>query len=322
MDFRALFSTKTPVAMAALLVSLTSAIVGLTGVPAEATAINNASSVDDIRWSDDFQPEHADVLRLYRAFFDREPDVDGAKYWIAQYNAGATFDEIAWVFANGAEFQARYGDTGNHRFLTIVYTNVLGRTYDQAGFNYWLDQLETGALTRSGVVRWIAASPEFRVRRPQAPAEYYVDTLLTQADMPMLKTQGWEATAPQPIGGCDDGVTAPYGALTSVWQPVNDNSGGREYVAFVVPFKTSAEASNYLNNELAIYYLNCGHGFGPLPATGLGDESLSVGYSVSDWNIEYHVVRQDNVVLGMYSAETTGTASRATTLVSTMHRRL
>lgn len=121
-----------------------------------------AKNLDELTRADEFVEDHATVLRLYRASFDREPDLSGAFYWIAIWNGGATLEQIAFQFAFSAEFKLRYGDElTNEQFLTVVYQNVLGRDFDQAGFDYWLDLLETGQLGRAGAIQWISLGQEF-----------------------------------------------------------------------------------------------------------------------------------------------------------------
>ena len=109
---------------------------------------------------------HADVLRLYWAFFNRDPDSDGATYWIEQFDAGATIDDIAFSFAGSEEFLNTYGDTVDRQFVKIVYRNVLGRSPDTDGFNYWVGLLAEPAVSRVDVVRWISASSEFIGEHP------------------------------------------------------------------------------------------------------------------------------------------------------------
>lgn len=122
----------------------------------------DASTLEELTHAVDFKPEHADVLRLYWAFFVRDPDVGGAKYWIGLYEQGVSLDLIASQFVASEEFSNRYGSTlSNSQYVSIVYENVLGRTADPIGFAYWLDLVETGQLGRGGVVRWIAANNEF-----------------------------------------------------------------------------------------------------------------------------------------------------------------
>ncbi len=122
-------------------------------------------SVLELTMLPDFAESDADTLRLYEAFFTRDPDLSGAQYWYTTARGDVTLDDIAWSFSQSDEFLARYGTTTDEQFLDIIYQNVLGRTYDQAGFDYWLGQINAG-LDRSGVVRWIAAGTEFINQNP------------------------------------------------------------------------------------------------------------------------------------------------------------
>lgn len=109
----------------------------------------------------DYGEGDAEILRLYRAFFDREPEVGGAKYWLEQRRAGVSFDQITGFFASSPEFNATYGQVSDEVFLEIIYINALGREYDQGGFDYWLNRIQNEGLARHLVVRFIAGSPEF-----------------------------------------------------------------------------------------------------------------------------------------------------------------
>lgn len=120
-----------------------------------------ADSIESLVGRPDFTTEQADVLRLYRAFFRRDAEIDGANYWLERHAKEATIGSIAYNFAASTEFLNTYGSVDNREFLEIVYFNVLDREADPDGFAYWLDKLETGALNRGEVVRWIAANDEF-----------------------------------------------------------------------------------------------------------------------------------------------------------------
>ncbi len=124
-----------------------------------------ADPIQEIAKSASFTTEHANMLRLYWAFFNRDPDAGGAEYWIGISNQGFSLDVIAEQFAVSEEFQNLYGTTADDNFLRIVYSNVLGRAADLGGYTYWLGQMEDG-LSRGGVVRWIAANDEFIVQHP------------------------------------------------------------------------------------------------------------------------------------------------------------
>ncbi len=138
--------------------------------PVPIPTMAEAGSLLELTYVPDFTATDSQVLRLYWAFFQREGDLSGSKYWLDIARSGVSLDDIAYNFSVSAEFQVRYGNTTNRRFLEIVYQNVLGRDYDQDGFDYWLDLLERGQLNRGGVVRWVAASSEFEQQHPYPDA--------------------------------------------------------------------------------------------------------------------------------------------------------
>lgn len=91
---------------------------------------------------------HARIWRLYQAFFLRQPDDGGFGYWVSVRNGGASLSDIAYQFAYGPEFEARYGHLSNGQFVDLVYDNVLCRTPDGGGRAYWVGLLDSGSLSR------------------------------------------------------------------------------------------------------------------------------------------------------------------------------
>lgn len=103
------------------------------------------------------------AYRLYQAAFDREPDAEGLGFWIDNYDL-ATVDllQMAEFFMQSEEFAQRYGapDTlSDFDFLTLLYANVLDRTPDQAGFDFWQDQQANG-VSRGIMLRQFSESDE------------------------------------------------------------------------------------------------------------------------------------------------------------------
>lgn len=127
--------------------------------------ISFANTLEDLRRMSDYDLGDASAFRLYRAFFNREPEFDGAKYWLEQRRAGVEMVAIAAVFADSDEFRLTYGETNDAEFLRIVYSNVLGREFDQGGYDYWLGQLSSG-MSRAELVMYFAVSDEFSTAYP------------------------------------------------------------------------------------------------------------------------------------------------------------
>ncbi|MFW2381636.1 MAG: DUF4214 domain-containing protein [Acidimicrobiales bacterium] len=147
----------------------------------EATTLEGIINAEDYRIGTD--PE---ILRLYNAFFNRVPDVAGAKYWIGVSKGevdGKTYKniEIARFFTtSSAEFRNFYENApSDEAFLTRVYENVLGRGSDPSGYAYWLDILKgTNASglnpdlskgDRADVVFYVALGAEFVNANPYLP---------------------------------------------------------------------------------------------------------------------------------------------------------
>ena len=108
---------------------------------------------------------HADVFRLYWAFFGREPDLAGAEYWADQVDRCASLSDITWVFGNSAEFQQTYGILTNDQYVELVYNNVLSRYPDAEGRFYWRALLDSTELSRSEMMLYFSVSEEFRTQR-------------------------------------------------------------------------------------------------------------------------------------------------------------
>lgn len=128
--------------------------------------VARAASLTDLFDAVDYGVTDAETLRLYRAFLGRDPDLDGAKYWIGQSRAGVGADDLAWGFARSEEFLGRYGRLADREFLGTMYANMLGRPADRAGLDYWLGEMQRNGLHQHQVVRWVTANDEFVDRFP------------------------------------------------------------------------------------------------------------------------------------------------------------
>ncbi|WP_338766515.1 DUF4214 domain-containing protein [Massilia sp. METH4] len=101
-----------------------------------------------------------DMYRLYEAAFDRNPDAGGLGFWISASDRGYDNLYIAGQFMASQEFINKYGaNTSNNDFLTSLYNNILDRPYDQGGFDFWMNALNSGA-SRAEVLNEFAQSPE------------------------------------------------------------------------------------------------------------------------------------------------------------------
>ena len=102
---------------------------------------------------------------LYQAAFDRAPDVEGLGYWISKVDGGANIvRDVAQNFILSSEFKSLYGANPSvPEFMGLLYQNVLNRTPDAEGLQYWLDefaQAGDSTLYRAGLLNNFAISAE------------------------------------------------------------------------------------------------------------------------------------------------------------------
>ena len=112
--------------------------------------------------AEEFQETASPVARLYLAFFDRAPDHEGFDYYIGERERGESVEAIADEFAGSAEFSARYGTLDNAAFVERVLQNIFGFPGDAEQVAYWVDQIESGRLTRGQVMVAFTESPGYR----------------------------------------------------------------------------------------------------------------------------------------------------------------
>lgn len=110
------------------------------------------------------RPDELQIRRLYQAVLGRQPEPDGLAYWFAILSTGTPLDRITQGFVDSTEFRTRFGvipgSAGDEPFVNALYENVLGRTAEQAGYDYWLRELRNGTA-RYRVVLAFSESPEF-----------------------------------------------------------------------------------------------------------------------------------------------------------------
>lgn len=125
---------------------------GLTITSLNSSEVDRLTGIERIKFTDksvafDIEGNAGQAYRIYRAAFDRDPtkgDMAGLGFWISQIDKGMNLLEVAARFIDSSEFTGLYGtNPSNSDFLSKLYTNVLGRAPDQAGFGWWLDQLNT-----------------------------------------------------------------------------------------------------------------------------------------------------------------------------------
>ncbi|AMR77647.1 hypothetical protein A2G96_07805 [Cupriavidus nantongensis] len=119
----------------------------------------------DKRLAFDFEDSAGDAFRLYKAAFDRSPDQVGLGFWISKLDGGMSTVEVAANFINSDEFRGLYGaNPTTTEFVTELYDNILNRAPDQAGLDFYVQQIDSGAKGRDVVLADFADSQENHVQ--------------------------------------------------------------------------------------------------------------------------------------------------------------
>lgn len=100
------------------------------------------------------QEQSTQVLELYTAYFNRAADKAGVDYWLSEMNNNNwTVDMVAITFAQQTEYTNLYAGLSNAQIVAQVYTNVLNRTADTAGADYWEGELTNGNISVTQLVQ-------------------------------------------------------------------------------------------------------------------------------------------------------------------------
>ncbi len=120
---------------------------------------NRAGLAAELAQSDQF----AGVMlaQLYETAFGRASDAAGEAYWRQTIKDGAKIDAVGSFFLASEEYFNGSGGT-NAGYIQRLYVDILGRTADQAGLDYWLSLMESGQLDRIGVAANFYYSAESR----------------------------------------------------------------------------------------------------------------------------------------------------------------
>lgn len=101
------------------------------------------------------------ISRMYEPYLHRSSDSSGVAYWVGQVGNGATFEQVRLSFIGSPEYYQVHGGTPKGA-VDALYLDVLGRPVDSAGEAYWVQQLNSHALTFNQLAASILYSTEGR----------------------------------------------------------------------------------------------------------------------------------------------------------------
>jgi len=142
---------------------------GTAAYNATGTSISGSDTITNIerlKFTDtmlalDITANSGKVYRLYQAAFNRTPDAAGLGFWINAADKGANLvTDAAAGFINSPEFISLYGaNPTNGEFVALLYNNVLHRSLDQGGYDFWVNALSSGS-TRPEILYSFSESTE------------------------------------------------------------------------------------------------------------------------------------------------------------------
>jgi hypothetical protein len=118
------------------------------------------------------QPEEttrrAQIAYGYCLVLGRKPEIFGLNSYNAAMLKGLTIPQLLSELLSSDEFEKKYGldSFDNASFVTLMYRLLLQRDPDGAGMKSYVENLDKGTLSRSGMWDAMIASDEFRNRHP------------------------------------------------------------------------------------------------------------------------------------------------------------
>src|SRR5207253_4048283 len=133
-------------ARAAYSVSQSSANAWTVSGPDGVTTVTNVErlSFADAKVALDIGGDAGMAYRLYKAAFDRVPDIGGLGFQMKALDDGWSLSAVAANFIASPEFQSKYGNVDDTQFISLLYQNVLDRAPDDAGLQFHLGELASG----------------------------------------------------------------------------------------------------------------------------------------------------------------------------------
>lgn len=150
-------------ARSAYLVERTATGYQLTDPAGAASSLVNMERITftDTAYALDISGNGGQAYRLYQAAFNRVPDAGGLGFWIHVLDNGTSLNTVASGFVDSAEFMSIYGAAlSNRDLVSRFYENILHRTPEVAGLEFWTNVLDTNAATRYEALAAISESEE------------------------------------------------------------------------------------------------------------------------------------------------------------------
>ncbi|CAH1668700.1 DUF4214 domain-containing protein [Chelatococcus asaccharovorans] len=117
-----------------------------------------------------------EIHRLYQELLFRSPNIAEEGYWNSVLGSGRSIEAIRQDFSSSSEYTLIH----NEILPTLaLYQGAFGRAPDAAGFTFWSDIYNGGALSFSAIMDEFAGSAEFKALHPEIGGEVSSGELVT-----------------------------------------------------------------------------------------------------------------------------------------------
>lgn len=194
--------------------------------------------------------EEASVIRLYQTVLNTTPEQKDVEFWSEKLlNKSATLTDVTRQFIESGDFKKTYGSLASEQFISLMYTQGLGRTPDAATNSYWQGRIASGASSRQSMVVALIQSDEMKNRLSDQVAKVLAITTFSTLDSSKRSIADGRSIVALPgrAGGeCTIIVTA-----TETWQKTS-NKGTVD--VSVSDQGTEADCTQYKLRKITIEY--------------------------------------------------------------------
>lgn len=242
---------------------------------------------------------HNAIQKLYVAYFNRPADFAGLNYWqsVVEAAKGDT-TAVSAAFAGSAEYQTEYNQFTNAGVVTQVYKNLFGHEPDAPGLAFWVNALNTKAMTVSEAVTQIAAGAQ-GTDKIAYDSKVLVATSFTAALDTPAEQAGYTGTAPNAAAKTFlAGITTAAQATAAI-APAALDASVAAVVKAGVPFSLTTALANLVTaNEARAAFL----------VTADGDKDAKTSATKESLDAAVAAAKADVAALvgGDYATETPG----------------
>lgn len=164
------------------------------------------------------------VQKLYIAYFGRPADPTGLNYWASQVNAAGGNMVVAIAgFAASTESINLFGGLPSAQKISAIYLNLFNRLPESTGLSYWMNQLDSGAITQAQaaweILNQAGAGDATSVANKLAMAKVFTAQIDTTAEI-----AGYNGAQPAAYGRAYlAGVDATPGSVSNATTALNNS---------------------------------------------------------------------------------------------------